>query len=74
MGARMPLCSMTMRAAIGCSRGAEVVPGTCAAATISSQMSSGPRMCSRHWRKGRPSRVGDQLARRVADELPRSSS
>ena len=34
--------------------GAEVVPGIFAALTISSQISSGVRIWSRHWRNGRP--------------------
>ena len=73
MLARMPLCSMTIRAEIGCSLGATVVPGIDAARTICVQMSSGlripgqaclPRLSSgsnagRHRRNGRPSAVGE---------------
>ncbi len=54
IGARMPLWSMTMRAAMGWSFGAPVVPGIWAAFTISFQMSSGDLISSRHWRYGRP--------------------
>ena len=43
---------------IGCSMGAEVVPGRRAASTIASQMSSADRISSRHWRKYRPRRSG----------------
>ena len=50
MGARIPLCNITIRAAIGCSFGAEVVPGNSATRTISSQMSSADWMCDRHCR------------------------
>ena len=43
IGARIPLCSMTIRAAIGWSFGALVVPGTIVESTISAQMSSADR-------------------------------
>ena len=50
MGARMPLCSMTMRAAMGWSLGAPVVPGSFVTLSIWRQMSSGDLMELRHWR------------------------
>ena len=67
-GARIPLCNMMIRAAIGCSLGAEVEPGIWPAREISAQMSSAERTprqaarpglsagsnAGRHRRKGRP--------------------
>ena len=86
MGARMPLCSMTMRVAMGCSFGAEVVPGIVAAARIASQMSSGFRTpaqasrpalsagssAGRQRRKGRPWRSGTRRPSSSRAKLPRT--
>ena len=70
MGARIPDWSMTIRAAMGWSLGADVVPGSLAVPTISFQMSSAFRISGRQFRKGPSPRVRDQLALLVTLELP----
>ena len=56
IGARIPVCNMIRRVSIGCNLGAEVMPGNCVTLVISSQMSSGDWMWSRHCRKYWPLR------------------
>ncbi len=63
IGARMPLWSMTSRVSIGCSFGADVVPGIRPAFTISSQMSSGTLDVRAPLPVGPPAPVGDQARR-----------
>ena len=71
IGARMPLWSMTIRAAIGCSRGAEVVPGIFPASTISFQMSSGLRIPGQASRSSL--RSGSNSGRQSLNGMPSSS-
>ena len=51
IGARMPVESITSRASMGCSFGAEVSPGRWVTLTICCQMSLAFLISGRHWRK-----------------------
>ena len=72
IGARTPLCSMTIRAAIGCSLGALVVPGTRAARSISFQMSSAVLISGPPLTIGKTRRVGIQSTVVITKEVFRA--